>query len=168
MFLFKIIIIPLLQTILTWPIVFLTIVLIFREQIIKLISEINELRWGDKTVTRNSQEAKNIINNPGGESEKWDYKKLFLDFYLVSNTLNALLWFYNNNGEHSLNSFNQQFSLLPNSSARNEVDEKYAIIMALLNNDLIKVNKNNYSITSEGIDYLKYKHLIEDALKITQ
>lgn len=162
MSIFKDVIIPILQTILAWPVVFLAIVLIFRVHIIKLISEISELRWGDKAVTRNSQEAKINIKNQGGADVKWDYKKLYLDSFLVQNTINALLWFYQNTGEHSLVSFNQLFTILPNSTVRNDSDEKFVIISTLLNNDLIKINNNNYLITEEGIEYLKYKHLIED------
>lgn len=158
---FKSYVVPILQLILTWPVVFLIIILIFRKRISQFIDEIGEVDWGDRKVTRkDKQETVSAINAKSVPKSKWNYKKLFLDLFLRPSTLEALLWFHNNQGEHDPTSFMQKF-LLTGPTLRSDSDEKAFILKALTENDLLDIKENKYSISKEGTEYLKYRKLID-------
>lgn len=78
-----------------------------------------------------------------------------LDNLLVYNTKIALHWFYlqNPNGSSIIN-FTNSFKLQP--EIINPDIEKSSIFNALLRNGLVEASGENYKVSSEGKEYLKY------------
>ena len=156
--------ISLLHTILVWPLAFTVFVVIFREEIKKFINEVSEFDFGGRKVTRrNKQESIEQIDGKQTSketgSERWDYKRLFLDLFLKDNSVSALRWFYEHPNKHTASDFGAGF-VLPIQTGRDQTIEKDSILAALRETDLVDTVNNEYSISEKGKDYLKYKGLI--------
>lgn len=124
------------------------------QQLNSIEQHINNLSNQVQTATAESQNKDEIIKYLAERAELFEFA--YLNYYLVFNTKQALLWFNSINLKTSTKE-NFFFSCLLQIQALNVQAEKEAIFNALLVNGLIHLaHQQTYKIAEKGERFLKY------------